>query len=45
MAGKQVWTGIGFTFQALGDMLKPSSLAQYVGVLGGDTEVDDEIAL
>ncbi len=43
MAGQQVWQGIGFTFQALGDMLKPSSLAQYVGVLGGDTEVDNEI--
>ena len=43
MAGQQVWQGIGFTFQALADMLKPSSLAQYVGVLGGDTEVDDEI--
>jgi membrane-associated protease RseP (regulator of RpoE activity) len=43
VAGQQVWEGIGFTFKALGDMLKPSSLAQYVGVFGGDTEVDDEI--
>jgi membrane-associated protease RseP (regulator of RpoE activity) len=24
-------------------MLRPSSLAQYIGVLAGDTEVDDEI--
>ena len=43
VAGQQVWEGIGFTFQALGDMLKPSSLAQYVGVFGGDTEIDSEI--
>jgi membrane-associated protease RseP (regulator of RpoE activity) len=43
MAGQQVWEGIGFTFKALGDMLKPSSLAQYVGVLGGNTDVDNEI--
>ncbi|HEX6145165.1 MAG TPA: M50 family metallopeptidase [Acidimicrobiia bacterium] len=43
VAGTQVWQGIGFTFQAIGDMIKPSSLAQYVGVLAGDTDVDDEI--
>lgn len=43
VAGSQVWQGIGFTFQAIGDMVKPSSLAQYVGVLAGDTDVDDEI--
>lgn len=43
IAGRQVWTGIGFTFGAMGDMLKPSSLAQYVGVLFGDVEVDPEI--
>jgi membrane-associated protease RseP (regulator of RpoE activity) len=43
VAGSQVWEGIGFTFQAIGDMLKPSSLAQYLGVLAGDTEVDEEI--
>jgi membrane-associated protease RseP (regulator of RpoE activity) len=43
VAGSQVWQGIGFTFQAIGDMVKPSSLAQYVGVLVGDTDVDDEI--
>jgi membrane-associated protease RseP (regulator of RpoE activity) len=43
VAGGQVWEGIGFTFQAIGDMIKPSSLAQYVGVLAGDTDVDEEI--
>ncbi len=43
VAGSQVWEGIGFTFQAIGDMIRPSSLAQYLGVLAGDTEVDEEI--
>jgi membrane-associated protease RseP (regulator of RpoE activity) len=43
VAGGQVWEGIGFTFQAIGDMIRPSSLAQYVGVLAGDTDVDEEI--
>jgi RIP metalloprotease RseP len=43
VAGNQVWQGIGFTFQAIGDMVKPSSLAQYVGVFAGDTEVDENI--
>ena len=43
VAGSQVWEGIGFTFQAIGDMIKPSSLAQYLGVLAGDTDVDEEI--
>ena len=43
VAGTQVWEGIGFTFQAIGDMIKPSSLAQYLGVLAGDTDVDEEI--
>jgi membrane-associated protease RseP (regulator of RpoE activity) len=43
VAGNQVWDGIGFTFQSIGEMIKPSSLAQYLGVLAGDTDVDDEI--
>jgi membrane-associated protease RseP (regulator of RpoE activity) len=43
VAGRQVWEGIGFTFTAMGDMLKPSSLAQYVGVFAGDTDVDEDI--
>jgi membrane-associated protease RseP (regulator of RpoE activity) len=42
-AGRQVWQGIEFTFQAMGDMLRPSSLAQYVGVFAGNTDIDDEI--
>lgn len=43
VAGGQVWQGIGFTFQAIGDMIKPSSLAQYVGVFAGNTNIDQEI--
>ncbi len=43
VAGSQVGQGIGFTFQAIGDMVKPSSLAQYVGVFVGDTEIDENI--
>lgn len=43
MAGRNVWEGVAFTFGALGDMLKPSSLAQYVGVFFGDVDIDDEI--
>ncbi len=31
------------TFDPLFQMVKPSSLAQYLGVLGGDTEVPDEV--
>ena len=43
LAGQQVWSGIKFTFQAIGDMLRPSSLAQYARVFIGDTDVDEEI--
>ncbi len=43
VAGGRVWDGIGFTFQAMGDMIKPSSLAQYVGVFAGNTNIDQEI--
>jgi membrane-associated protease RseP (regulator of RpoE activity) len=42
-AGQQVWEGIIFTFGALGDMLRPSSLAQYVGVFAGNTDIDEDI--
>jgi membrane-associated protease RseP (regulator of RpoE activity) len=43
MAGQAVWGGVEDTFYALYQMFRPSSLAQYVGVLGGDTELPDEI--
>ncbi len=42
-AGGEVWNGIESTFQSLYTMFRPSSLAQYLGVLVGDTEVEDEI--
>lgn len=43
MAGQAVWGGIGDTFYSLYQMFRPSSLAQYFGVLGGDTDVPNEI--
>lgn len=43
LAGQAVWGGIGDTFYSLGQMFRPSSLAQYLGVLGGNTDVPDEI--
>jgi membrane-associated protease RseP (regulator of RpoE activity) len=43
MAGQAVWGGIEDTFYSLYQIFRPSSLAQYFGVLGGDTDVPDEI--
>lgn len=43
MAGQAIWQGIGDTFSSLYQMFRPSSLASYLGVLGGDTDVPDEI--
>lgn len=43
MAGEAVWGGIMDTFYSLYQMFRPSSLAQYFSVLGGDTDVPDEI--
>jgi membrane-associated protease RseP (regulator of RpoE activity) len=42
-AGQAVWGGIEDTFRSLYQMFRPSSLAQYFGVLGGDTDIPDEI--
>lgn len=43
LAGRAVWGGIENTFRSLGEMLRPSNIAQYFGVLVGDTDVDQEI--
>jgi membrane-associated protease RseP (regulator of RpoE activity) len=43
MAGQAVAEGVGHTFHALYQFFRPSSLAQYVGVFGGQTDVPDEI--
>jgi membrane-associated protease RseP (regulator of RpoE activity) len=43
LAGQTVWGGIGDTFNSLYQMFRPSSLAQYFGVLAGNTDVPDEI--
>lgn len=41
--GQLVWGGITSTFDAIFQMVRPSSLAQYFGVFLGDTEVPVEI--
>jgi membrane-associated protease RseP (regulator of RpoE activity) len=43
LAGRAVVDGVGDTFNSLYQMFRPSSLAQYFGVLGGDTNVPDDI--
>lgn len=43
IAGQMVGTAVTDTFDALFQMVRPSSLAQYLGVLGGDTDVPDEV--
>jgi membrane-associated protease RseP (regulator of RpoE activity) len=43
LAGEAVWGGVEDTFYSLYQMFRPSSLAQYIGVFGGDTDVPDEI--
>ncbi|MDX1469769.1 MAG: M50 family metallopeptidase, partial [Acidimicrobiia bacterium] len=43
VAGRLVGTGIDQTLSALGRLISPSSLAEYLGVFGGDSEVPEEI--
>ncbi len=43
MAGQAVVGGVEDTFHALYQIFRPSSLAQYFGVLGGDTDIPNEI--
>ena len=43
LAGQEVWTNIGLTFQFLGELVRPESLMQLAGVFVGETEVRDEI--
>jgi membrane-associated protease RseP (regulator of RpoE activity) len=43
LAGRAVWGGIENTFLSLGEMLRPSNIAQYFGVLVGNTDVDQDI--
>ena len=42
-AGQLVWNSIEETFSAIFNMVRPASMAQYLGVLVGNTEVSDEI--
>jgi membrane-associated protease RseP (regulator of RpoE activity) len=43
VAGQLVWEDISNTFRSLYTMFRPSSLAQYFGVLLGDTEIPPDI--
>ncbi len=43
IAGQMVGTAVADTFDALFQMVRPSSLAQYLGVLAGDTDIPDEV--
>lgn len=42
-AGKLVGGAVGDTFYSLYQMFRPSSLSKYVGVLGGNTDIPEEI--
>jgi len=42
-AGRLVWSGVASTLEAIFQMVRPSSLAQYAGVFMGDTDVPGEI--
>ena len=43
IAGRLVGNGVTDTFSSLFQMVKPSSIAEYLGVFVGDTDVPDEI--
>lgn len=43
VAGQQLGNGVVETFRALGRLVSPSSIAQFVGVFGGETDIPDEI--
>ena len=43
LSGQLVWGAITDTFNALFNMIRPSSMAQYIGVFFGDTDVPPEI--
>ncbi len=42
IAGRQVWASVGFTFQALGNLIRPENLSTLAGGLVGQ-DVPDEI--
>lgn len=43
LAGQMVGNAVTTTFEGLGQMIRPSSILQYLGVLVGNTDVPDEI--
>jgi membrane-associated protease RseP (regulator of RpoE activity) len=43
LAGQEVWTNIGLTFQVMGELIRPESLMRLAGVFVGRTDVPNEI--
>jgi membrane-associated protease RseP (regulator of RpoE activity) len=43
MAGEQVWRNVGLTFEVMGNIIQPESLARLAGVFIGQTDIPDEI--
>ena len=43
IGARQVWNDIGLTFQVLGELVSPDSLARLAGVFVGNTDVPNEI--
>ncbi|CAN5795150.1 M50 family metallopeptidase [soil metagenome] len=43
LAGRQVWMTVGLTFEVMGEIIRPESLARLAGVFIGNTDVPDEI--
>lgn len=43
LAGREVWTNVGLTFEVMGQLIKPESLIRLAGVFIGNTDIPDEI--
>lgn len=43
LAGREVWANIGLTFEVIGRLVQPESLARLAGVFLGETDVPDDI--
>jgi membrane-associated protease RseP (regulator of RpoE activity) len=43
LAGREVWTNVGLTFEVMGQLIQPESLLRLAGVFVGNTDIPDEI--
>lgn len=43
LAGREVWANVGLTFEVIGRLVQPESLARLAGVFVGETDVPDDI--